>query len=179
MIRSITKVQSGQFRKGVIKRRVVSITHQIKTFAAMFLDQPHLASRYYGNIYKEVVNGNIFPEKHEAIAYYTSARAYYVLDNQFNRANVIDPKYKICRFHILMALRYLVAGVEHPQFTSKRKIEPYCEKILNVLADSNQCSNSIQEAINCIDRAAKNSIDRDKFKTQSLTEDLIREIKSK
>jgi hypothetical protein len=171
--------QAGQFRQGVIKRRVVSITHQIKTFAAMFLDQPHLASRYYGNIYKEVVNGNIFSEKHEAISYYASARAYYVLDNQFNRANVIDPKYKICRFHILMALRYLVAGIERPQFTSKRKIEPYCERILNVLADPNKCLNSINEAISCIDKAAKNSIDRDKFKTQSFTDDLIKELKSR
>lgn len=171
--------QAGQFRQGVIKRRVVSITHQIKTFAAMFLDQPHLASRYYGNIYKEVISGNIFSEKHESIAYYTSTRAYYVLDNQFNRTNVIDPKYKICRFHILMALRYLAGGVERPPFVSKRKIEPYCEKILSVLSDSNECLNFIHEAVDCIDKAAKNSIDRDKFKTQSFTDDLVKELKSK
>lgn len=171
--------QAGQFRQGVIKRRVVSITHQIKTFAAMFLDQPHLASRYYGNIYKEVISGNIFAEKHESISYYTSARAYYVLDNQFNRTNIIDPKYKICRFHILMALRYLAGGLERPSFTSKRKVEPYCEKILNVLTDSSDCLNFIHEAVDCIDKAAKNSIDRDKFKTQSFTDDLIKELRSR
>lgn len=170
--------QAGQYRQGVIKRRVVSITHQIKTFAAMFLDQPHLASRYYGNIYKEVVSGNIFAQKHESIAYYTSARAYYVLDNQFNRTNVIDSKYKSCRFHILMALRYLVSGVECPPFTSKRKIEPYCEKIINTLSDPDKCLHFIYKAVECIDKAAKDSIDRDKFKTQSFTDDLIKELKS-
>lgn len=145
----------------------------------MFLDQPHLASRYYGNIYKEVVNGNIFAEKHESIAYYTSARAYYALDNQFNRVNALDQKYKICRFHILMALRYLVGGIDLAPVASRRKIEPYCDKILATLRDSNQCLTAIEEAIDFIDRAAKNLIDRDKFKTQTFTDDLIRELRKK
>lgn len=44
---------------GVKKTQIVSIPIQIKAFAAMFLDSPHLVSGYYGTIVKRFSGKNI------------------------------------------------------------------------------------------------------------------------
>ncbi|NJR14547.1 MAG: hypothetical protein HC785_01825 [Calothrix sp. CSU_2_0] len=121
-------------RADVPKNRVITIPDQIKTFAAMFLDQPHRVSRSYGDLSREI-GSKIFGVNHSPISYYTSAFAYYRLENLFNQRNrnKLDPKYKKCKYYLLMAMRYLTAGGEMPKLDNRRKMETYCNKIINVL----------------------------------------------
>jgi hypothetical protein len=171
--------QSGQYNNisTVSKRRTVVISHQIKTFAAMFLDQPHRASRYYGELYKDVANSTIFSPSHHPIVYYTSARTYYVLENYFNRG-IINSKYKKCKFHLLMILRYIVSGSTLPNFSHERKIQDYCNKILDVISDEKKCLHFIKLAINYIEEIAVDLEDREPFKTQKFTDELINKLKA-
>jgi hypothetical protein len=58
--------RSQQYRSisSIEKIRIVTISLQIRSFSSMFLNQPHLAGRYYGNLLKSV-KGKIFCQDHK------------------------------------------------------------------------------------------------------------------
>ncbi|RYE19238.1 MAG: AIPR protein, partial [Sphingobacteriaceae bacterium] len=64
---------------GIEKVRIVTRSVQIKAFASMFLDEPHRAGRYYGDLLK-LVPERIFSDNHQLLPYYTSAYAQYKLE---------------------------------------------------------------------------------------------------
>jgi hypothetical protein len=157
----------------VIKTRVITIPIQIKSFAAMFLKQPHKVSRYYGSIV-ENLGENIFRSDHKAIAYYTSAYAFYRLEHLF-RINSVDSRYKKCKFHLLMMIPFIICKENIPQFNS-RKIRNYCSKINNVLLDSQKSAIAFNEAASIIDNLGFDTTNRDVFKTQATTESLLNDV---
>lgn len=139
-------------RADVPKNRVITIPDQIKTFAAMFLDQPHRVSRSYGDLSREI-GSKIFGVNHSPTSYYTSAFAYYRLENLFNQRNKnkLDPKYKKCKYYLLMALRYLTAGADMPSLDNARKMEPYCNKIISVLNSQQKYFKEFEKASEIIE----------------------------
>lgn len=153
----------------VIKTKVVSIPQQIKTFAAMFLDLPHVVSGYYGTIMKN--NGSrIFLKKHNPIVYYTSSLAYYKLDSYF-RQNIFDSKYKKAKFHILMLYKQFASEKNLPQLNS-RDIESYCKAIITSLESEEK---SKELFLKCID-SIENELDIDdkyQFKQGDSTKKLL------
>lgn len=157
----------------VIKTRVITIPIQIKSFAAMFLKQPHKVSRYYGSIV-ENLGKNIFRSDHKPIAYYTSAYAFYRLEHLF-RINSVDSRYKKCKFHLLMMLPYIICKENIPQFNS-RGIDNYCSKINNVLLDSQESAIAFNEAASIIDNLGFDTTNRDVFKTQATTDSLLNDV---
>jgi hypothetical protein len=112
--------RSQQYRSvpGIEKVRIVTISTQIRTFASMFLDEPHRASRYYGTLLISVRN-KIFINNHDPIGYYVSAFANYKLES-FLRRKQIDSKYRPFRYHMLTILRLRLAGVDMPSMNSNR-----------------------------------------------------------
>ena len=67
---------------GIEKVRIVTISSQVRSFASMFLDKPHLASRFYGQLLEELKD-TAFLEDHELLPYYTSSYALYKLEFYF------------------------------------------------------------------------------------------------
>lgn len=134
-------------RADVPKNRVITIPDQIKRFGAMFLDKPHRVSRSYGELSKEI-GTTIFDANHSPMTYYTSALAYYRLENLFNQRNrnKLDSKYKKCRYYLLMALRHLTVGVRMPPLNNHKKIEKYCNQIITVLNNSTKCFSFFKKA---------------------------------
>lgn len=134
-------------RADVPKNRVITIPDQIKRFGAMFLDKPHRVSRSYGELSKEI-GTKIFDANHSPMPYYTSALAYYRLDNLFNQRNrnKLDSKYKKCRYYLLMALRHLTVGSTMPPLNNHKKIEKYCNQIITVLDNSKKCFQFFKKA---------------------------------
>lgn len=120
---------------GIPRNKIISITAQIKSFLAMFLNEPHSTHRYYGELLKSNRN-KIFNTQQRPVIYYASGLAYYILEECF-RQNKIEKKYRIYRYHILMMFRIIICGYDMPALTSKR-IEPYCDKLITIAKDINK-----------------------------------------
>lgn len=129
--------RTGQYRDSNIpKNRIVTIAMQIKTVAAMFLDEPSGVSGQYGTVAKRVGN-KIFKTADKEIIYYVSSLALYKIENLF-KTHKIDKKYRRSRYHAMMLFRMLVSTEEMPRFNA-RKMEKYCKSILEVLENNTEC----------------------------------------
>ena len=129
--------RTGQYRgTDIPKNRIVSISTQIKTMAAMFLNEPSAVSGQYGTVAKRVGN-KIFRTSDKLIMYYVSALALYKIENLF-RSNKIAKQYRRSRYHAMMLFRMVVSEEDMPRFNQK-KMEAYCQKLLDVLQDDTKC----------------------------------------
>lgn len=160
----------------VVKNRIITIPIQIKSFASMFLRNPHRVSRYYGTIVERLDKNQIFSIDHKPIAYYTSAYAYYRLEQLF-RSGSIDSKYKKCKFHILTLIPPLVSDKTVPKLNSK-KIEEHCNKIIEELTDIERSIKLIEKAISIVDSLELDLDNRDVFKKQTVTDALLDKVPS-
>ena len=157
---------------GVEKVRIVTRTNQIKASASMFIDEPHRAGRYYGTLLK-LIGERLFLENHHPLPYYMSAFAHYRLEYLF-RSGSLAPEFKPFRYHLLMILRYQLGGASMPPLSSN-KIEPYCERILNVLLDDDKTFEAYINAAGVIYNMTGNienlaNYNRDAVKTATFTE---------
>jgi hypothetical protein len=156
---------------GVEKVRIIGKTLQVRAFAAMFLDDPHRAARYYSDL-RAQVGSKIFNDSHKLDPYYVSAYAYYKLEFFF-RNSAVPVYYKPARFHLLMALRYLVGGLDMPNLTAN-KATAYSNYIAEVLWSEDKSVEAFKRAIEVIDQALDGeSLTRDVVKTQGFT-DLVK-----
>jgi hypothetical protein len=164
--------RSQQFRStpGLEKIRIVNISTQIRTFAAMFLNRPHQSSRYYGSLLKDV-ESSIFVEGHFPVAYYVSAFAFFRVES-FLRRFQIDNKYRPFKYHILGIFRMLVAGTNMPAMTAN-KFEKYCESLKDLLWDDAKCLGAVQQSCEILDKVLAGNYDRDKAKDSSLQSQVI------
>lgn len=153
---------------GIEKVRIIGKTLQVRAFAAMFLDDAHRAARYYGDL-RAQVGTKIFIDSHKLEPYYVSAYGYYKLEFLF-RNNLLPVYYKPARYHLLMALRYLVGGTDMPALTAN-KASSYANRIAEVLWSDDASVEIFKEAIEVIDEVLKgDALTRDVVKTQSFTD---------
>lgn len=159
--------RSQQYRSatGIEKIRIVSISNQIRSFASMFLNLPHQASRYYGTLLKSI-ESKIFVPGHPLIAYYASALALYRFE-AFIRKKQLKSKYRPFKYHLLSIARMQIAGYAMPPMTSN-KFEKYCELVVATLKDEKKCLSAFESAAKILDSAVGGKYDRDKAKDASL-----------
>lgn len=107
--------RTGQFRDSDIQRnRIITIPIQIKTVAAMFLNEPSAVSGQYGTVAKRV-GDKIFKSRDKYIMYYVSALALYRIDGLI-KTNKINKKYRRSRYHAMMLFRIVVSNMDLPRF---------------------------------------------------------------
>lgn len=165
--------RTGQYRDSdIAKNRIVSIPTQIKTMAAMFLNEPSAVSGQYGTVAKRV-GDKIFKITDKLIMYYVSALALYKIDNLF-RTNKLDKRYRRCRYHAMMLFRIAVSEEDMPKF-NQRKMETYCQHILDILLDDSQCECIFKGIVNFI--VSNDSLihvdDRKSFERKETTDILL------
>ena len=158
---------------GIEKVRIVTIPTQIRCFAAMFLNQAHRASRYYGTLMKEV-GDRIFSDDHSLMGYYLAVYANFKLDSFF-RNNTLDNKYRPFRYHLLMTFRAMIIGINLPQFNS-REFERLCGKMKTTLWDDQKCLKIFSDGTHLIDEIVGDDLNRDRAKVQGLAEDIQEKI---
>lgn len=153
------------------KTRIVTFDGLIRSFAAMFLNEPQRTTRNFGSL-KAKLGTEIFAKNQKMEPYYVSALSQYKLEFML-RNGYLDSKYRPARFHMLFALRILIAGSTMPPMPTY-KIEAYCRKISDALADSAKSNRYIEAAAAVIDSAAQNisqgSLNRDSIRTEPFTE---------
>ncbi|HAO05535.1 MAG TPA: AIPR protein [Chryseobacterium sp.] len=168
--------RSKQFNSdnSVLKSRIITVPYQIKSFAGMFMDEPHNVTSYFGSIVKRLNEGKapIFINDHAFSPYYTSAFAYYKLESLFKKGS-IDPSYKKVRFHILMLFRIINSKETLPPFNSSRKMDKYCEDLLTILNDETKALKAFNKCIDIIDNSGFDKSDKQNLKLVSKTKVLI------
>ena len=159
---------------GIKKTQVISIPIQIKSFASMFLNSPHLVSGYYGTIVKRF-SGKIFNEEHKYSPYYVSALSYYRIE-QFFRSGGLKSEHKKARFHLLYVVRLLAAGENLPPFNSN-KIESVCEEFKKTLVDEGRALSLFQKAQEIFESSGLD-LGKKQYKSESETELLLAACRS-
>ncbi len=158
----------------VTKTRIITIPIQIKSFSAMFLQNPHMVTSYFGSIVRRLNSDSsqIFNHDHAFIPYYTSALAYYRLESLFRR-RLLDTRYKKVRFHLLTMFRILVNNQNPTHYNSERIMNQYCEPIISILNDENQYKPLFEQATAAVDAADFDLEDKQHVKQASRTQNLI------
>ncbi len=153
---------------GVEKVRIIGKSQQVRAFAAMFLDDPHRAARYYSDL-RVQVGTKIFSDSHKLEPYYAAAYGFYKLEFLF-RNNLLPVYYKPARYHLLMALRYIASGPEMPALTAN-KMAAYANKIAETLWSDESSVEGFKRAIQIIEVALGGDVlTRDVVKTQTFTD---------
>ncbi|MCR2763811.1 AIPR family protein [Microbacterium sp. zg.B48] len=170
--------RSKQYNTASVEKvRIVTKTLEMRSFAAMFLDEPRRAANYYSEL-KPQVGKTIFSPTHKIEPYYTAAFAYYKLEFFF-RNGQIPVSFKPARFHILMVARYLAAGSEMPAFTAN-KIEGYAKKVNDVLWDDQNAVDLFKAACAVIDSVQEGvPLTRESVKPQSFTDAVLKVVKAR
>jgi hypothetical protein len=154
----------------VKKTQIISIPIQIKSFASVFLNAPHLVSGYYGTIVSRF-DGKIFSEEHNCSPYYVSGLCFYRMEQYFRNGEVAS-EYKKARFHLMLLVRLLAIGEDLAPFNSK-KLDKACEKFKNILKDESDSLALFKQAVEILNNS---EIDKDKksYKTQTDKDELIK-----
>lgn len=157
----------------VPKSRIITLSCQIKSFAGMFLEEPHNVTSYFGSIVKRLNEGKMpmFAENHDYIPYYTSGLAYYKLESLFKKG-LVDSSYRKVKFHILMLFRIVKGAGPLPSFESK-KIVKYCDSLLDILNDDNKVLKAFMDCIEIVDNSGFDKSDKQNLKLASKTKTLI------
>jgi hypothetical protein len=151
----------------VEKARVITFDGMIKSFAGMFLNEPHRTTKNYKSV-KAKLGKDIFAKNQRLEPYYAAALALYRVEAAF-KGKRISARLKPARFQILLAIRILTAGYSMPAFTAN-KMEQYCESIVAALKDATTAETTIQNAVQVVDAATAGNYDRDNIRTESFTE---------
>jgi hypothetical protein len=163
--------RSRQYANSDVKQTsVVTPLVQIRSFAAMFLDEPHLASRYYRRLYERVPM-DIFRTDHRLEPYYTSAFTWYLLDLAFRKGR-LDAEFRPARYLILSLFKYLALPDEDPPPLNTPGIERYCRRP-NTLLTREVAEPHFRRAGELVRLAGDGVITADKTKRERLTKRAI------
>lgn len=163
---------------GMEKTRIITRPQLVRAYAAMFLDEPWRAGRYYREL-QRIRREDIFRENDSPSPYYASAVGYYRLDYFFRNGHV-PVEYKPARYQLLMAMRHYIHGpARAPQ--GRRDLERYCERITEVLWDATEGPALIHRLLKVVDQAVEAAevdgvLDRDTVRTQGFTDLIAEEV---
>lgn len=134
----------------ISKNRVITLTQQIQSYLAMFLNEPHSTHRYYGELLR-AYNNRLFLETDDYEPYFCAAYFSYYVDIQI-RNNVLDRKYKKFKFHLICAMRSLIAG-SSVVFGQARQQQKICKKLWEVIRNDAEMRRILDAAVTCLDSA--------------------------
>lgn len=160
--------------KGIRKIVIVDIREQIKSFVAMFLDEPHEVSGHFGKVYKERKK-EVFADDHLLEPYYASGLIQCRF-KEFLSSKDIDRKYNKARYHVFMLFRMLHESEKFQKsFLKTPKKKTYFDNMLSILRDTKKCLNRFNSSFQIIDRSGIDIRNRREIYKKSTTNALIEE----
>ncbi len=160
--------------RNIVKRKIITIANQIKSFSSMFSKNPHMVTTYLGTLVKTMGNSGskLFEADHQFSPYYMAGLAFYRLDSLFN-SGVIDKKYKKIRFYLLMLVPMIATNDEFPPLNSQRKCERYCDPIIEKLNDEDKYTEIFLIAVAIVDRSGADVDDKQALKSRPMTDQIL------
>jgi hypothetical protein len=141
--------RDGQYDRfpTIEKTRIVVPQTLIRSFAAMFLNEPTRVTRGYKTI-RDMVGERIFKEGDRLEPYYVAAYAAYRLEFLF-RNHRLDNAFKAARYHILMTFRFIVNPARLPRM-DRREMETRCKELIEALWDDAKADTLLTDAANVV-----------------------------
>jgi hypothetical protein len=160
--------------RNVVKRKIITIAIQIKSFSSMFIKNPHLVTTYLGTLVKTMGDSGskLFEVDHQFSPYYMSGLAFYRLDSLFN-SGVIDKRYKKIRFYLLMLVPMILTNDDLPPLNSQKKCERYCNPILDKLNNEDKYTKLFLLAVAIVDRSGADVEDKQALKSRAMTDQIL------
>ncbi|MER5445506.1 AIPR family protein [Streptomyces sp. NPDC002764] len=164
---------------GLEKTRIITRPQLVRSYAAMMLDEPWRAGRYYKEL-QRIRGDEIFKPGDIPDPYYVSAVASYRLE-YFFRNGYVDGKYKPARYQILMGIRHHAEPGPVP--SKRRDLERYCARLADLLWDPQEGPKLVQEILPVVDSAVQVTekdgiLDRDTVRTQNFTDLILKGVDS-
>lgn len=175
--RIVYERRSNQYASSadIRKARIISISSQIKSFAAMFLRWPHRVTSYYGELTKNIAkpDSEIFNPKHHPLTYYLSGLAFYRLETLFKNASLPSELKKIRYFILLGFLLSVIRGKFNKQeFISARANEKKLAPLREMLSRAEESGKLFIEVANKI-KNSKIEFTKEALKTADTTKAII------
>lgn len=168
--------RSKQYRNAgtqIPQDKIITISAQIKSFVSMIMGEPDKVRGYYGSIVEQYdkAGKRVFSEKTKPELYYTSALGYYKMVECFANG-VINRKYKVMKYHILLAFRLMCEPFSLPEWNS-RKVSEYCDHLCSTLCDKSRCERGFVAAESLVENALmRDPMERDRM-SESFTKKLV------
>ncbi len=143
---------------------------QMKCFASIFLQIPHIASRFSGKLQDE--NKQIFLTTDNPIMYYTAALLNYHVELAFLNDEIKQAYYKF-RYHIQMLIASEVWKNEKQPPRNSRRMQTYCEILISKIENDTDFTKLLQKAQQCIDKVVTNINDTEITKSISIINNLL------
>ena len=129
---------------------IVTLTGQIKSFIAMFLEEPHNHPRYYGELLKSY-GERIFASDHKLEPYYASGVALLLVEKWLNSRQDWR-ELRPYKHQLLMLLRKSIGGDTLPRLNSNA-ISGYSLRVVEALREPDQGTETLGESVKTL-RAA-------------------------
>lgn len=161
----------------IMKKSIVDLREQIKTFVAIFYEEPHNSSGYFGKIFKEY-SKKLFVSSHNYEPYYMCGLMQYVFKDFINRKQ-IDRKYNKARYHLFMIYRKIVEEETFKEILliQDKKIRKYSDSIINTLIDTNQALENFNKSIELLEKTSINLNDQKEFYKKNSTNIILDKYK--
>lgn len=134
----------------ISKNKVITLTQQIQSYLAMFLNEPHSTHRYYGELLRAYDN-KLFLDTDDYEPYFCSAYFSYYVDYQIIMGN-LDKKYKRFKYHLICAMRTLISE-SSVVFGQARKQQKICKKLWEYIKDESAMKRILDAAVTCLESA--------------------------
>ncbi|MEW6077475.1 MAG: AIPR family protein [Thermodesulfobacteriota bacterium] len=150
--------------------RVFSVNTAAKCVSAMFLHRPELSYRYPKQMYEDL-GEKIFADDNKEILFYCASLALYRIHLLISNGTIPQNMRKY-KWHILAILRVIISGKEMPALNA-RKIEPYCQKIVDALSKHGTAAiTPIKKAVTIV--TSLGEISGDRLKRQAVLDEMLK-----
>ena len=134
----------------LLRSNYITLSNQIKSFVAMYFNEPINASqRYFGELL-ELYKSKLFLENHLGYPYFISGLTLNLVENYFNN-RLINKSYKRFKYHILMLVRIILTQNNIPEFNS-RKMEQEGKELIAKLLDKKVFADAVENAVQIIEK---------------------------
>jgi cold shock CspA family protein len=134
----------------LLRSNYISLSNQIKSFVAIYFNEPINASqRYFGELL-ELYKSKLFLENHLGYPYFISGLILNLVESYFNKS-LIDKSYKRFKYHILLLIRVILTQYDVPEFNSRRMEQEGKELILKLL-DKQVFGDAVTNAVTIISK---------------------------
>lgn len=160
--------------RDVVKRKIITVSIQIKAFSSMLNKNPHMVTSYFGSLTKNMgeAGSGIFEKDHQFATYYLAGLAFYRLDSLFNSGE-LDKKYRKVKFYLLMLVPMLTTKDEFPPLNSLKKVESFCKPIIEKLNDEYLCKAIFVAAAKIIEDSGVDVEDKQALKSRPMTDKIL------
>ncbi len=151
----------------IVKARIIGHQVLVRAMGAMFLNEPHRTTRNY-KLLSERVGKDIFRDGDRMEPYYLAAYAAYRLNRLFTTRKITS-RYIPGRYHILLTARLMMDPARYALNSNDmaRSAERMTQKMW---ADADEV---LTDAITVMDKLAEGDWDRDRIRTQPMTEKIL------